>query len=528
MVDMETIGTARALRQPVFVRPHTRIVAAYISRMIEKLRWHQGKVPLKCAAMTRCIQFVVLLISTVCCFAADPIDLGSRRELFVDKFLIEKMDGVEFKMHEPHREGPAVEFDAPWEGGWSCYITVFKDGDLYRMFYRGLPIAGKDGSSNESVCYAESKDGISWTKPNLGLFEISGTLSNNVVWTNPPYAHNFSPFLDDRPGVVPEEKYKALSGYMKTGLHAFKSADGIHWAPMQPGPVFTNGVFDSQNVAFWSASENAYLCYFRTYKKLPDGKNCRWISRTTSKDFLNWTEPVDMEFGDTPPEELYTNGTHPYFRAPHIYIGLAKRFFPDKVAVSADQAKELVANPHYRVASSDSIFMTSRGGNHYERTFLEAFIRPGPTAHDWIARDNTPALGVVPANEREMFIYRLAHYAQPTVHLARYTLRTDGFISIHAPYRAGEMLTKPFTFTGNTLEINFASSAAGGVRVEIQDEKGIPIPDFSLTDCPEMLGDEISRIVAWKKGSDVRSLSGKTVKLHFVMKDADLYSLRFF
>ena len=478
--------------------------------------------------MNRCIQIVVLLVSSLSVFGKDVIDLGSRRELFVDKFLIEKMDGVQMKMHEPHREGPAIQFDAPWEGGWSCYVTIIKDGDLYRMFYRGLPIATKDGSSNESVCYAESKDGIAWAKPNLGLFEVFGTRSNNVVWTNQPYAHNFSPFLDDRPGVPAEEKFKALSGYMKIGLHAFKSGDAIHWTEMQSAPVFTNGVFDSQNVAFWSATEQQYICYFRTYKKLSDGKNCRWISRTTSKDFLHWAAPEDMEFGDAPPEELYTNGTHPYFRAPHIYIGLAKRFFPDKVALPADQAKELVSNPRYRVASSDSIFMSTRGGNHYERTFLDAFIRPGPTAHDWIARDNTPALGVVPANEREMFVYRLAHYAQPSVHLARYTLRTDGFISVTAPYRGGELLTKPFTFKGDKLEINFASSAAGGVRVEIQDEEGKAVPGFALNDCPEMLGDEISRVVAWTKGSEVSSLIGKTVRLRFAMKDADLYSLRFF
>jgi hypothetical protein len=470
---------------------------------------------------------VVLLASVLSGLGKDLIELGSRRELFVDKFLVEKMQGVQLKMHEPHREGPALNFDAPWEGGWSCYVTVFKDGDLYRMFYRGLPIAGKDGSSNEGVCYAESKDGITWSKPNLGLFEVFGTRSNNVVWTNAPYAHNFSPFHDERPNVPADEKYKALAGYMKTGLHAFKSADAIHWSEMQPKAVFTNGVFDSQNVAFWSGTEQQYLCYFRTLKKI-SGKAYRWISKTTSKDFLHWTDPVEMEFGETPPEELYTNGTHPYFRAPHIYIALAKRFFPDKVALPAAQAKELVANPHYRVASSDSIFMTTRGGSHYERPFLDAFIRPGPTAHDWIARDNTPALGVVPANEREMFIYRVSHYAQPSAHLARYTLRTDGFVSVNAPYAGGELVTEPLTFSGSKLELNYMSSAAGGIRVEIQDEQGKALPGFALSDCAEMLGDEISRVVTWTKGSDLSSLAGKTVKLKFFMRDADLYSLRFF
>jgi len=235
-----------------------------------------------------------------------------------------------------------------------------------------------------------------------------------------------------------------------------------------------------------------------------------------------------MGCGDTPPEHLYTNGTHPYYRAPHIYIALAKRFFPTKAALPADQAKALVNNPSYRVASSDSVFMTTRGGNHYDRTVMEAFIRPGPSPEDWVSRDNTPALGVVPANQRQMFIYRLSHYAQPTCHMARYSLRTDGFVSVNAPYRGGELITKPVSFAGSKLEINFVTSAAGGVRLEIQDQTGKPLAGYSLADCPEIIGDEIDHTVAWGAGTDVAKLAGKTVRLRFALKDADLFSLRFF
>jgi hypothetical protein len=468
----------------------------------------------------------ILLFAVIGSGVAEVIDLGTRRELFVDRFLIEKLDGAQLRLHEPHRDGIALKFDKPWEGGFSAYITVIKDGALYRMYYRGQPMATKDGSPEALVCYAESKDGIAWTKPDLGLFEIRGTRQNNVALTNAPYTHNFSPLLDDRPDAPAAEKFKALGGTSVTGLHAFKSADGIHWSEMQSRAVFTKGMFDSQNVAFWSSAEQQFVCYFRTFKKTATG-NFRWISRTTSKNFLHWAEPVEMEMGDTPPEQFYTSGTHPYFRAPHIYIALAKRFFPDKVALPTEQAKKLVANPAYRIASSDSIFMTTRGSNRYERTFMEAFIRPGPDPEDWIARDNTPALGVVPANDREMFIYRLSHYAQPSVHLARYTLRADGFISVHAPYSGGELLTKPFTFSGSKLEINFVTSAAGGLRVEVQDESGKPIPGYSLAESPETIGDEIGRIVSWKSGTDISKLAGKAARLRFVMRDSDLYSLRF-
>jgi len=107
-------------------------------------------------------------------------------------------------------------------------------------------------------------------------------------------------------------------------------------------------------------------------------------------------------------------------------------------------------------------------------------------------------------------------------------LRTDGFVSVNAPYRGGELITKPFTFTGSELEINFVTSAAGGVRVEIQDTDGKAIPGYALADCPEMIGDEIGRVVAWSGGSDVSKLAGRVVRLRFELKDADLYSLRFF
>ena len=457
----------------------------------------------------------------------EVIQLGSRRELFVDRFLIEKLEGAQLKLHEPHREGVAVRLDRPWEGPFSAYATVIKDDEIYRMYYRGLGVAGHDGSEDECVCCAESKDGVSWTKPNLGFFNVKGTRDNNVVLTNRPFSHNFSPFLDERPGVPAAEKYKALAGLANTGLHAFLSPDGLHWRPLQPEAVFRKGVFDSQNVAFWSAAEQQYLCYFRTMKQSA-GENFRWISRTASKDFTHWTEPVEMDCGDTPPEHLYTNGTHPYYRAPHIYIALAKRFFPTKAALPPEQAKALVNHPGYRVASSDSVFLTTRGGKHYDRTFMEAFIRPGPTAEDWVSRDNTPALGVVPANAREMFIYRLSYYAQPGVHLARYSLRADGFVSVNAPYRGGELLTKTFTFSGSNLQINFATSAAGGLRVEIQDEDGKPCPGFALADCPEMIGDEIDRVVRWAGEADVTRLAGKPIRLRLALKDADLYSLRFF
>ena len=455
------------------------------------------------------------------------INIADRRELFVDYYLIDELQGTELRLHEPRQEGITLKFDKPWEGGFSAYVTVIKDDDRYRMYYRGLSSTQKDGEDLAVTCYAESRDGIHWTKPNLDIFEVMGTRENNVILAHAaPFTHNFCPFLDTKPGIPKSEKYKAIAGNEKTGLVAFVSEDGIYWKKLSDEPIFWKGMFDSQNLTFWSEHEQCYVCYFRTWTGV-GYSGFRTISRTTSTNFLDWTDPVQMDFGGTPMEHLYTNATHPYFRAPHIYIALPKRFFPDKAAFSAEIAQSLVANPGYRIASSDAVLMTTRGGNHYNRTFMEAFIRPGTTPQDWIARDNTPALGIVPGNDREMFIYRMSHYAQPTAHLTRYSLRLDGFVSVHAPYIGGELITRSFIFKGSELEINFATSAAGGIQVEIQNANGEAIPGFSLADCPEFIGDEIEHIVHWQNGSDLSQFSGKPIRLRLLMKDADLYSFRF-
>ena len=89
------------------------------------------------------------------------------------------------------------------------------------------------------------------------------------------------------------------------------------------------------------------------------------------------------------------------------------------------------------------------------------------------------------------------------------------------------MITRPFTFSGHELEINYSTSAAGEIRIELQDENRIPIPGFTLDDSQQVIGNEISRIVQWKNNGDLRSLVSKKVRLRIQMKDADLYSIRF-
>lgn len=476
----------------------------------------------------------VLISGTLSALGGEkPIDIGSRRELFVDPYLIDKLQGTSLVLHEPRDEGSVLKFDHPWEGIHCAYCTVLKDGAKFRVYYRGMPVTGRDGSLEEVTCVAESEDGIRWTKPVLGIYDVGGTKANNVVLANDaPFSHNLSPYLDQRPGCPPEERYKALAGISTTGLVAFVSPDGLHWKRLQKEAVIPQAapfpfqhMFDSQNVAFWSESEGKYVSYFRIW----DG--VRRIARRESADFVHWSEAVLMNYEKAgkpaPIEELYTNQTHPYFRAPQLYVSLAARFVPGRQAITEEQAKELGVAEGYYKDVSDAILMTTRGGSVYERTHLSSFVRPGIGPRNWVSRTNYPALGIVQTGPAEMSLYVNQDYAQPTAHLRRYSLRLDGFSSVRAPYEGGEFVTKPFTFQGDRLLVNFSSSAAGGIRVELQDEAGKPLPGFTLADAVETIGNEIERPVRWKNGASVKSLAGKPVRIRFVMKDADLFAVRF-
>lgn len=459
--------------------------------------------------------------------AEEPIELGNRLELFVDHHLIAGMDNTRLVMHPPQPAAPALYFDNPWEGRYCGYVTVFQDGGRYRMYYRGVPTAGKDGSSTEVTCYAESADGIHWAKPSLGLFTVMGIRENNVILADmAPFSHNFAPFKDSRPGAPEDEQYKAVAGAKRTGLVAFASADGLRWRKMRDEPIITEGAFDSQNVAFWSALEQCYVCYFRTWSQ-GEFAGFRSVSRATSADFLNWTEPEAMDFGGTPMEHLYTNQTLPYFRAPHLYIALAARFMPGRRVASPEEAATYGVEAAYSGDCSDAVLLTSRGGNRYDRTFMEGYIRPGIGIENWTSRTNYPAHGIVSTGENEISCYVQHRYGQPDQYLMRYTLRTDGFASVSAPYAGGEFVTKSLTFAGSALLLNFATSAAGGVKVEIQDAGGQPLPGFALDDCTELIGNFIERRVSWGGNTDLAGLAGTPVRLRFELKDADVYALRF-
>jgi len=473
--------------------------------------------------------------------AAEAVDLGSRLELMVDEFLIgEAKGGAALRLHHPVPREVVMVYDAPWEGTGCGYHTVFRDGDVYRMYYKAWhlhPTQGKLEIPREPIgAYAESTDGIHWTKPNLGIFEFEGSKDNNIIWMGKG-GHDFTPFKDPNPDCLPGEEYKAVAyGPNPTGAYAFKSSDGIRWSFLQEAPILTGAAFDTQNLAFWDGLRGEYRAYVRDFK---DG--VRGIRTATSKDFRTWSELEWLSYPGAPVEALYTNQIKPYYRAPHLFIGFPSRYIergwsPSMEALPELEHRRIRASCHlrYGTALTDALLMTSRDGLAFHR-WGDAFLRPGLRTRDnWKYGDNYLAWHVVETQSHiddapnELSLYATESYWSGTSsQLRRYTLRIDGFASMHAPLSGGEFTTKPLTFDGKDLVLNFATSAAGSIRIEIQDPDGAPLEGFALDDAPEIFGDALDRVAPWEDNRNLSALAGTPIRLRFVMQDADLFSFQF-
>ena len=482
--------------------------------------------------------------------AAEPIAIGSRRELFVDNHLVSHLAGrAELRLHRPTECPDVFVCNKPWEGNMSGYPVLFQDGDIYRMYYRAGDWRSLGDPTHENfTCYAESRDGVHWTRPELGLIDFRGSKKNNIILTG-DVSLTFVPFKDTNPDCKPTERYKALAVLDKPtrGLHAFASEDGIRWQPMSSKPLITKGKFDSQNLAFWDPVRRRYTAYFREMRGPNDEFGAkgpqlgldplgpaRDVLTSTSTDFFRWTEPRWLQYPESPRMQIYVNQIRPYYRAPHLFVGFPCRFMAGR---EIEKDLPITKHPSYKFGSiTETLFMTSRDGVTFHR-WGEAFVRPGPRRDRWIYAGTMPGYGLLVTRPStsgmpdELSLYVKDGGGWPSggnaSRFRRYALRVDGFVSVQAPLSGGEVVTKPITFTGHQLTINLSTSAAGSVRVEIQDVRGQPVKGFGLDDCPEIFGDSLDRVIHWRQGPDVSQLAGRPVRLRFVVKDADLYSFQF-
>lgn len=449
-----------------------------------------------------------------------PINLGSRRELFVDHTLIDSLTDARLHLHEPVRREIIFQVEEPLENACSACYNLVQTDDRILIYYRGyhpvgsnLPEGWKETQTGNIL---SSEDGIHFERPSLGLVESEGSKNNNIFYRGYA-AHNFCVFRDDNPAAAPEQRFKAVGGSGKNNLHGFVSADGIHWQPVQEGPLDITGAFDSLNVPLWDPHAGCYRIFSRYFEEI-DGERIRAIQSCTSDDFIHWTPPAPHVYDDgIPLEHFYTNATLPCPGAEHILLSFPMRFVPERT-------KNTEGMDYPGNGISDGVFMTSRDGVHWDRTFMEAWLRPGTDQRNWTHRNQTPAVGLVETAPDEWSMYAAANYGWNTNALQRLTIRPHGFASVRAGYDGGEVVTKPFTFTGDTLFLNYATSAVGSISIEVQDTEGNHIEGLTT---PEMFGDHLDTPVTWNNAADLSRLTSNPIRLKFTLKDADLYAIRF-
>ena len=332
-----------------------------------------------------------------------PIEIGDRRELFVDDYLIATLaGGAQRRLHHPVPGQIVMTRDQPWEGNLCSCDCLFHDGDKFRLYYRAMQVETSEDLLEiphvPVICYAESTDGIHWTKPDLGLVEFNGSKHNNIVLTSGIYnggggeeAGVVTVFRDENPAVAAGARYKALALSNEPenfGLLPLKSSDGIHFTKMSDKAVIRQGKFDSQNLAFWDETRSEYRAYYRD----PNSEGYRWIRTATSPDFINWTEHPLIEF----PGDAAANVEHYYVNQVQAVLSRAAHFpgFPPCAISNATQwslsrlfpdlekrRQRASASTRFGTALTDTLLMSSRDGQNFQR-WAEAFIAPGPQRPD--------------------------------------------------------------------------------------------------------------------------------------------------
>ena len=473
---------------------------------------------------------------------------------------------------KPMRRERVMEFNEPWEAENITYINFFYDDDIkkYRMYYCAISRRDENVVNLQEAnyplmnyCYAESEDGIQWVKPSLGIRAFNGSFDNNIVM-DPSVGNvqdNFFVYKDINPDCPADERYKMI-GFdergevteRKTGVKSnrvivyWKSEDGIHF--VEEGILPIEGFFDTHNTVYWDEETKQYFMFFRDFHRGPNPLNngqrtrIRDVMVSTSKDFKTWSKPEALRTQANSGEiQMYTNGVIPYYRGTHIWVGFPTRYYEygewlpnfDYMPGKSQRLDKVnLIESRAGLAITDCTFMCSENKEQWYR-FEEAYYTPGPeNKHNWFYGCCYPAVGMYEVQndfeETELSMLMPIRKWIPgeqilkkKTELYRYSMRVDGFACVHADNKESVLQTKLFCFEGENLEMNFRTSAGGAILVSILDENGQELEAFKDS---VIFGDSLSRPVVFE--GNLAELQGKSVRLKMIMKDADIYSYRFY
>jgi len=478
------------------------------------------------------------------CAAADatsekPIPIGLHKQLFVDDYVIsEKQNVVRTlgKVSKANGGKPVLTADRPWETDNILIGSVFREGNTFKMYYKvgySKPEPNDPpGTTQLRVAYAESTDGLHWTKPNLGIRTFEGNKENNLVH---PLGMTCLP---DPNETDPEHKYKAAYSHWQQMKAAIAhSADGINWTPYNGGSPVTPRAADTVNQIVWDPQAKTYRLYTRTdYQQELRAK----IEVRGTRDMTNPHVKADPTAWKTVREWALQEREPEEYKRRQIYS--LNGWFYEGVHFgllwSYEWPGDLSEGPHDLHARHERDIMnffllTTRNDEPWNLEWVYAnkpLIPRGPDGafdKDWIQ----PAINIVTADDKHWIYYSGAQERHDIkgsrpVAIGLATLRLDGFAALEANGQRGSVVTKPFRLDDDTLEVN-ADATAGRLLVDVLDAVGQPIEGFTAKMCRSITTDDLRHKVAWKSEKQLASLVGQTIRLRFHLEGpAKLYSFQ--
>lgn len=481
-----------------------------------------------------------------------PYTLGRRKHVFMDWDLVEPGYGVAWAHQLPREEQvphadkmpygvtlavhsprlamtPLVSSDRPWESMINVYCTLFEDEGRFRLYYechyKDVTTATSDLKA--MLAYAESTDGVTWHKPDLGKLSFQGSTQNNLVYGLERAlgrgAHGITVFKD--PSAPDAQRYKLLHiGRDAAGTNCVFGAvspDGLDWTALEQ-PLITNYMSDTQTVAAFDVAKGRYVGYFRGWSGALHTR--RTIAYAETDDFTTWPTPrtiVAPDANDYPDADIYTNSYHlwPGTTDAHLMFPAFYQRGPDTPEVH---------------------FAISRDGVHWQRPLRTPLIAPGEPGSGWEGgvyagcglvslRPGTVSLPIGP----KWHTHNQGHYVlgRPSAppdrgYLALATWRSDGFMSVEAR-SAGGFVTVPLTFEGNAMQLNAWTRFGGSVAVEVTDAQGTALPGLSFAECDPLSGDLPGQVVTWQGRRDLSALAGQPIRLGLRLERARLHAVQF-
>jgi hypothetical protein len=458
---------------------------------------------------------------------AEIVKVGRRKQLLVDDYAIAQMSNLKRELGRTTKLNggkPLLVRDRPWEQTCMFYGTALHDGAKFQMWYR-------TGGESGPLGYAESKDGLSWVKPNLGLVEMNGSKQNNIVDKKLGLAYAFSCFIDPHE-TDPAHKYKCCWGHpRKIRACIGHSPDGLRWTPYNNGDPVTGRAADTHSQLLWDEDAKVYRLFTRTdyQRQLRAEMEVRGHRVMTNPDVKKsptaWKLGRNWYFKREPKEyrrrQVYSMTDWIHHGVHFALITLYE--FPQDMSEGP-----LDLNKRHERDVLNFYIATSRDAENWDFQWVYAsqpIVQRGPNGSfdkDMIL----PPANIITHQDRHWIYYGGAnerHGASKREYgIGGATLRLDGFVALTAGAKPGSALTKPFVFVGDRLEVN-ADARGGNLRVEVLDARGNPLKGYVSQ---PITTDALRTVPKWQEVSDLAKLKGQTVRLKFTLKNAKLYAFQ--